>query len=334
MSRTWRWLARTCALALAVGAACGTAPVRADEGGAGHYLPGFGGYFAGMVPTGRGFYFANHQNQYVGAAGANVALPIGGKLRLGVLAYAFGEVPTVSYSTGRKVLGGTLGMTLAIPIAYLDATAAVFAGPVLRTVNDTNFRLGDIVLVPVMLGWQHGNLHWAFMGTVYVPTGDYHLGQLAPTGKNFWTFEPDFGFTYLNAKNGWELSTFAGVDFNSENTATHYQSGIDFHMDFTVANHVIRAIITPEMQKAMAAAQKAAAAGAPAPCRRTRSRGRRPLPGLPASSSRTWPPASAVPGTSSSPGTAAAAPSLAPSRAVPSPWGPPSSPQPASARPR
>jgi hypothetical protein len=86
------------------------------------------------------------------------------------------------------------------------------------------------------------------------------VGELAPAGKNFWTFEPDFGFTYLNPKSGWEISSAVGMDFNSTNRATDYKSGDDFHFDLTLANHVIRPIITPQIQKALEDAQKLAAA--------------------------------------------------------------------------
>src|SRR6516162_7529788 len=80
---------------------------------------------------------------------------------------------------------------------------------------------------------------------IYAPTGEYRLGELAPAGKNFWTFEPLLGFTYLNPKTGWETSALTGIDFNTINHATHYKSGDDFHVDVMIANLVIRPIITP-----------------------------------------------------------------------------------------
>lgn len=260
MSTTWQWVRRACAAALVMAAACGSAPARADEAGSGHYLPGFFSYFAGILPSERGIYFANITSQYVGAAGGNRPLEIGGKVRFGVQAYMFVEAPSFTYVTGRKVLGGSLGMNLTIPVVYLDATAAVAAGPVLKTVNDTNFNLSDIYFAPVMLGWDKGNLHWMLVGGVFAPTGEWHFGQLAPAGKNFWTFEPGLGFTYLNPKSGWEVSTYTAIDFNSRNQTIDYKSGDDFHVDFVVANHVIRGIITPEIQKALEDAKKLAEA--------------------------------------------------------------------------
>jgi hypothetical protein len=181
-------------------------------------------------------------------------------VRSGVLAYAFGELPAFSYMTGKKVLGGNLGMMLAPSLLYLDVTAAAAVGPLVRTVEQTNLTVGDTFFAPVALGWNKGNLHYATYLGIYAPTGEYKVGELAPSGKNFWTIEPDFGFTYLNPKSGWEISSAVGMDFNSTNPATDYKSGDDFHFDLTLANHVIRPIITPQIQKALEDAQKLAAA--------------------------------------------------------------------------
>jgi hypothetical protein len=60
---------------------------------------------------------------------------------------------------------------------------------------------------------------------------------LANTGKNFWTLEPTLGFLYFGQKNGIEASVYAGMDFNTENEDTSYQSGTQFHLDGTLAQH-------------------------------------------------------------------------------------------------
>jgi hypothetical protein len=261
MCKSWRGVLRASALAVVV-AACGGTPAKADEGLGGHYPPGFGGFGAGILPDERGLYFADIHLQYFGAVGANQALPIGGVARFGVVAYSFGAVPTFTYVTGKKLLGGTVGMTLAPTVLYLDATAAVAAGSALATVQETNLNLGDTYVSPLTLGWNRGNLHWTGVLGFYAPTGEYQRSELAPAGKNFWTIEPLLGFTYLNPKSGWETSALTGIDFNTTNPATDYKTGDDFHVDFLVGNHVIRPIITPEIQKALAGAKQLAEAAA------------------------------------------------------------------------
>lgn len=249
----WRGWGRALLLALAVAGALASAPARADETGNGHYTPGTFGYSAGIVPPERGFYYTNYQTYYEGSVLATKSLPIGGLVRNGVKTVLFGEILNPLYVTGAKVLGGTLAATVVVPFIYLDNTALSSTGSSLSITEDTNFNLGDIYVAPVVLGWDRGNFHWNVMGGIYAPVGEWKFGQLSPTGKNYWTFEPATGFTYLNPKSGWEISTFQGVDFNTINPGTNYQSGIDYHLDWVIAKHVTRAVEPPDNAAALKA---------------------------------------------------------------------------------
>jgi hypothetical protein len=73
----------------------------------------------------------------------------------------------------------------------------------------------------------------------YGPDGELKdsVDQDTNTGKNFWTVEPTAAVVYLGQKNGIEASLFLGADFNSENNDTDYQSGVQVHMDGTLAQH-------------------------------------------------------------------------------------------------
>lgn len=44
-------------------------------------------------------------------------------------------------------------------------------------------------------------------------------------------------FSYLNKTIDLEITSIAGIDFNTKNDATDYQSGDVFHIDTTVAEH-------------------------------------------------------------------------------------------------
>lgn len=69
--------------------------------------------------------------------------------------------------------------------------------------------LCDIVLMPLMFNYNAGsNLNVNFRAGAYAPTGDYEVGRLANTGKNFWTVEPTVGLMYLGVENGREASVF------------------------------------------------------------------------------------------------------------------------------
>jgi hypothetical protein len=91
-----------------------------------------------------------------------------------------------------------------------------------------------------MLGWVGlgGDLKSDVRLGIYAPTGDYDKGELANVGKNYWTFEPTVSLSYISSKIGLEVTAFAGMDFNTENHATDYQSGTQFHLDVTIAEHL------------------------------------------------------------------------------------------------
>ena len=77
--------------------------------------------------------------------------------------------------------------------------------------------LATSYLYPFMLAWGNGDLKYDVRLGVYAPTGDYEKGKLANLGKNYWTFEPAVSLSYMSSKMGFELTTFAGADFNAEN---------------------------------------------------------------------------------------------------------------------
>ena len=121
---------------------------------------------------------------------------------------------------------------------WLDVTANVSAGTnTLQRTSSVN-GLGDIVLMPFMLNYNiNSNLNVNFRLVVYSQTGDYEVGRLANTSKNFWTIEPTLALMYFGVNNGIEASVFVGADFNTGNQDTSYLSGTQLHVDGTLAQH-------------------------------------------------------------------------------------------------
>lgn len=263
MAKRWLRAVWACDLALLAAVSSLAAPAVADEGGGGHYQPGYAGFTFGMLPTERGFYFSNFQRQYIGGRRGDQPLEIGGRVQFGVVTYAFLELPSCLYMTGRTLLGGRLGMALAMPVSYVDANKVNAAGPVVSPQQQRNFNLGDAYVAPVVLGWDCGNFHYAAYLGVFAPTGEWHVGELAPTGKNFWTFEPGLGFTYLDPKSGCEASSYVGVDFNSANQTIDYRSGDDFHIDIVLAKHVLRTVLAPQARAEGLSSQSAGSSPVP-----------------------------------------------------------------------
>ena len=89
-----------------------------------------------------------------------------------------------------------------------------------------------------MFGWKEGDLKWQGTFGIYAPTGNFDKGALANVGTNYWTFEPGAAASYLSSKYGFELTAFTGFDFNTENGTTNYQTGDQFYLDGTVAQHL------------------------------------------------------------------------------------------------
>jgi len=230
----------TCALALATAS-------RAEEGGSAHYMPGATASFIDAFPgQPGGLAVLNYFTYYDANASRSRPLPFGGLLTANAHATAYADTLAGVYQTPWDVLGGGLAFGVAVPYVWLEVDGQAqrigpggTLGPAFSA-RDTANGVGDITLIPFMLGWT--NLLPDFkldtrLG-LYAPTGEYEKGRLANVGKNYWTFEPGIMGSWLSSKIGTEVSLYAGVDFNTRNDATDYQSGSSLHLDATVAQHL------------------------------------------------------------------------------------------------
>ena len=217
--------------------------VRAEEGGSGHYAPGGNASFIDELPLKPGLAIANYFNFYDGDASASKQLPFGGLITANLDATAYSDTVVALYQTPLKLLGGYYAVGVAIPYIWIKAKGDVqVTGPLGNTftMRDSANGIGDILFYPFMIGWTGlgGDLRSDVRLGIYAPTGDYDKGRLANVGKNYWTFEPAASLSYMSSKIGLELTAFAGMDFNTENHKTDYQTGTQFHFDFTVAEHL------------------------------------------------------------------------------------------------
>jgi hypothetical protein len=214
----------------------------AEEGGSGHYMPGAAASFIDALPGKPGLAVANFFNYYDG--NASKQLPVGGLITGSLDATAYSDTVVALYKTPLKLLGGNYAFGVAIPYAWVEAKGKLQAtGPegqnITRTKTERADGIGDILLYPFMIGWTalNGDLKYDVRLGIYAPTGDYTKGNLANVGKNYWTFEPMVALSYISSKIGFELSAFAGLDFNTKNNDTEYQSGTQFHLEITAAEH-------------------------------------------------------------------------------------------------
>jgi hypothetical protein len=216
--------------------------VSAAENGMGHYSPGGMASFIDVAPP--GFAVINFFNYYNGSAGGERQLPFGGLIAANLDVTTYADVIGLAYKTPFGILDGTFNVAVLVPYIWAEVEADVDLNTRPprpgRSISkrDKAEGIGDITLIPFWLAWNKGDFKWDARLAIYAPTGDFTKGQLANVGLNYWTFEPVVSFSYLSSKIGLEVSAFAGLDFNTENDATDYQSGDVLHLDLTVAEHL------------------------------------------------------------------------------------------------
>ncbi|OPY68056.1 MAG: hypothetical protein A4E63_02111 [Syntrophorhabdus sp. PtaU1.Bin050] len=69
----------------------------------------------------------------------------------------------------------------------------------------------------------------------------YDVNDLSNIGRNYWSFNPIYAFTYIGDKDspiqGFEVSAKLMYWINTINTATSYTSGQEFAADYLVGQH-------------------------------------------------------------------------------------------------
>lgn len=192
----------------------------ATEGGGGAYPNGAEGFMAGAVPP-PGTYFLDYFTYYsadkfrIKDAGD---LPV---FDLNVTANTF----RLLHVTKQQVLGGFWGMHVFVPVVNIDVDVPGASG--------SKFGVGDIIVDPFILSWHSKNWHFVTAVDIYIPTGVYDKDRVANIGRNYWTFEPIAGFTYVS-DGGFEVSGKFMYDFNTKNSDTKYTSGQEFHFDYLI----------------------------------------------------------------------------------------------------
>ncbi|GFK93164.1 hypothetical protein NNJEOMEG_00995 [Fundidesulfovibrio magnetotacticus] len=244
MNRSRKGFSRLLRAAFAVAAALGLlasarTPVLATEGGTSHYIQGsYGDFLMGFIPA-EGFYV---RNDFIYLAQSMSQTFHGGRIYSKVNAYTSIDLLKLSYVAEVPAMGGYLGLAAGVPIIVntnvggsLNIQDQRNRRQYSKTGDGDRGGLSDVFLAP-LAAWNFGECHLVVMPTVFFPTGYYDKKVLTNLGMNYYTFDANMAFTWLNAK-GYEFSFNAGYMINSRNTATRYTSGNQFHLDWTAAYH-------------------------------------------------------------------------------------------------
>lgn len=210
------------------------APVHASEGGSSYFFPGAFASFAVAIPPDPGLQYVNQTLYY--HAKVDKAPLVG--LVMSLEATAVYNYFGASYAFDEDVLGGRLQLFAAVPVGYVDTEAGVRMDipehlTLSRDEDDRAFDIGDS-MISGALAWKAGDFGFKITGMVFVPTGAYSTGDLANVGRNYWGFDTSLAATWLSTKTGTEISVMPGILFNTENDATEYKTGNEFHVDFMV----------------------------------------------------------------------------------------------------
>jgi hypothetical protein len=120
-----------------------------------------------------------------------------------------------------------------LPYTWLSISGNSAALGGIGVQNDVS-GLGDLTMVPVLLGWKADCWQYDFLMPIYAPTGSYQTGRLGNTGLNYWTFDPIVGAAYSDTQSGLTAAAHLGYAINTENNATQYRSGNVLHLDTAV----------------------------------------------------------------------------------------------------
>ena len=177
---------------------------------------------------------------YSGDYSRDQPLPIAGLTVLGVNADSTAAGLTLLWRPPVEIgEDWSYAMSATIPYVWMDVHGrrrCRQAGT--KSVSDSEDGLGDIVLMPLMLNYKAcDDLNFNFRVGGYAPTGDYEVGRLANTGKNFWTIEPTLARDVFRQEERHRGVVVRRRGLQLENEDTDYKTGTQFHIDGTLAQH-------------------------------------------------------------------------------------------------
>lgn len=212
------------------------APALGAEGAASHYLPGAGGDMLLAVASQPGLTVANTVWYQSGDVGGAV---LGGEARVDLDLDVVLNLASASYTFETPVFGARYTIAAMVPFGRADLSASL-TGPNDGRIDRSGdrFDLSDAAFVPIQLNWNKGAFFWEVSHTIIAPTGSYDGDRAINLGRNYWSFDTAAAVTWYDLEGGRELSIAPGIMLNTENPATDYRTGAEFHMDFTATQFV------------------------------------------------------------------------------------------------
>jgi outer membrane protein OmpA-like peptidoglycan-associated protein len=205
------------------------------EGGGSSYLQGTYGDFGAAVSRAPGVYLRNDVIYYDAGIGVR---PISGGLDSGFDQKLWMDRLTFGGFSERGLFGGRVGIEVQLPYVF-DLTVAqrphlpgfdTFGSP-------RDHDMGDPVFKP-QLAWGSGRHYGKLALGIVVPLGTHDDDRVVSIGRHYWSFDPQFTYTWLN-DSGWDLSGTLGYMINLENNlpGPNYDTGDELHLDAMLGKH-------------------------------------------------------------------------------------------------
>ena len=204
-------------------------------GGGDQYPNGAEDFLVGIAPP-PGFYVINYNYFYFSHAyrdDSGDTINVGPLNDFNLRVYA--NVTRLIYITPIKILGAYYGVHAFFPWLEVNANCDGF--------HVHKKGLGNIIVDPFILTWHTKYVHVVTGLDIYLPTGEYDKYRPVNIGKNFYTFEPVLGVTFMLPFKA-TLSFKFMYDFNTTNNdyinpmtgkETSLKPGQEFHFDWAMA---------------------------------------------------------------------------------------------------
>ena len=213
----------------------------ADEGGVSFWLPGqFGSLAAVQGEPGWSMPLVYYHTSV--DAGGSKNLRVGGNVVAGLDAGAnlFFLAPTYTFET--PLWGAQAATGLFVGYGHMSASAdAKLTGPrghVFERKPSDSVSGGTDLYSLSTLKWNDGVNNYLAYAMANVPVGAYQRGRLANIGLNHWSVDAGGGYTYFDKQTGREFSAVLGLTYNFVNSDTHYQNGMDAHLDWALSQFI------------------------------------------------------------------------------------------------
>ncbi|MBD2809435.1 transporter [Xenorhabdus sp. Vera] len=199
-----------------------TSAMATEGGGTGSYPDGLDNFLSGVLPPSgihSLFYGGNiHYNKLKGNNGEQIPVP-GFKVNVNVLA------PRLVWVTDQKIFGGQLAYHTIVPLLDVNTEAA--------GKHNNSKGIGDITFGPALGYHSTPDSGYVIGLDINAPTGNYNRNDPSSLGKNHWTVQPVWAFSYFPAY-GANVDLKVMHDFNFRNQDTKTTSGQALHADYAL----------------------------------------------------------------------------------------------------